>query len=196
MKNIKNNKKMILIIPIILAVLGYYVLFQKDEDKKEIDIIDYNETTKDKELNVKNTIKVYITGAVKNPGVYDLEENSRIADVIEKAGGLIESANVNAVNLAEILEDGIKVYIPNINDDLETENDTMETNMQSNKSINSNTSTNRKININTANQSDLETLPGIGTTTATKIIDYRKENGKFKNIEDIKKVKGIRRCQI
>ena len=60
---------------------------------------------------------------------------------------------------------------------------------ESKVSVNSNSKNNLRVNINTANQTELETLPGIGTATALKIINYRKENGKFKNIEDIKNVK-------
>ena len=96
----------------------------------------------------------------------------------------------------------MKIYIPNKNENAETVQDETETfvtkdvdttsNSNSDNSNNSKTTvTNKKININTATQSELQTLPGIGESTALKIVTYRKENGKFSSIDDIKKVKGI-----
>ena len=147
---------------------------------------------------------VYITGEVKNPGIYELEENSRIKDVIEKAGGLKETADITDINLATILQDEDKITIPTKDKKMEEKQNTER--IQSNKqsktteksqnttSISTNTTgknQNTKVNINTATQTELETLPGIGPSTASKIVSYRKENGKFKSIEEIKKVNGI-----
>ena len=147
---------------------------------------------------------VYITGEVKNPGIYELEENSRIKDVIEKAGGLKETADITDINLATILQDEDKITIPTKDKTMEEKQNTER--IQSNKqsktteksqnttSISTNTTgknQNTKVNINTATQTELETLPGIGPSTASKIVSYRKENGKFKSIEEIKKVNGI-----
>ena len=106
-----------------------------------------------------------------------MEENSRISDAIEKSGGLTEEADISKINLAYLLEDGMKIYIPSHNDnkgEMKMETDTKS-----------------KININSANQTELEKLPGIGSSTALKIINYRKENGKFNTIEDLKNIKGI-----
>lgn len=147
---------------------------------------------------------VYITGEVKNPGIYELEENSRIKDVIEKAGGLKETADITDINLATILQDEDKITIPSKEENKQEKQNTE--NIQSNKqsktteksqnttSISTNTTgknQNTKVNINTATQTELETLPGIGPSIASKIVNYRKENGKFKSIEEIKKVNGI-----
>ena len=197
-----NIKTITFISIIIIFIISLYYFFIKDKEYIESDndfnmlITEENNKIENNEIqnNVKSKIVIYIAGAVKNEGIYELDENSRIADSIEKAGGLTEDANINNINLAYMLEDGMKVYIPKKTDKNEVEDDTNIYVSKENGNINSSKDTNsqnNKININTATQSELETLPGIGPSIATKIINYRKENGKFVNIEDIKKVSGI-----
>lgn len=202
MKNINKKTIIYISLTIIIVVLGYYIFIKEDDDYSEnnLNLIINQE---DKEISREtiekdsiNKIIVYITGAINNEGVYDIEENSRIADIIEKAGGLKENANVKNINLAYKIEDGMKIHIPAENEIIDEIAD--ETNIyiinEKNNLQNSNekkSTSNNKININTATQTELETLPGVGPSTALKIIEYRKENGKFNNIEDIKKVSGI-----
>ncbi len=160
-------------------------------------------------------IKVHISGAVNNEGIIELNSQSRIADAIEKAGGLKEDACIAPINLAYILEDGMKIHIPS-NEEIEQEKNNLQNmqaieentqkyistasgidveNAQEKNENNSNNQSKQlpttKININTATQTQLETLPGIGPSTALKIINYRTENGKFKTIEQIQEVSGI-----
>ena len=219
---IKLDRKNVTIIIFIIIVIGivYYIYsnyFNESiqnfeatfENENKVDV----ESNNEKENNKENNIVVHISGAVLNEGVIELKEGSRITDAIEKAGGLKENACIKDINLAEILEDGIKINIPTIdeynkskenngeeksNNTFQTDNKT--TSMKNNINQSDNKSTgqnnNKKVNINTATQSELETLPGIGLSTALKIINYRKENGKFKSIEDIKKVSRHRRKQI
>ena len=219
---IKLDRKNVTIIIFIIIVIGivYYIYsnyFNEPtqdfeailENKDKVDV----ESNNEKDNNKENNIVVHISGAVLNEGVIELKEGSRITDAIEKAGGLKENACIKDINLAEILEDGIKINIPTIdeynksiensgeeksNNAFQTDNKT--TSMKNNINQSDNKSTgqnnNKKVNINTATQSELETLPGIGLSTALKIINYRKENGKFKSIEDIKKVSRNRRKQI
>lgn len=155
--------------------------------------------------DLKNKIYVYITGEVAVPGVVVLSENSRIIDAINKAGGTTNKANVSKVNLAYVLKDGMKINIPNDSDLKENSNFeyiTMSSGDGKNDNVFESTSSKpiaesngfnniKTVNINTATQTELETLPGIGPSTALKIINYRNENGKFKSIEDIKNVSGI-----
>ena len=120
-----------------------------------------------------------------------------------KHGGLKEEACVDDINLAYKLEDGMKIYIPSkqekqeekntIAEDLTQKYITTSSGLSKEESDSQVTNSNKsaKVNINTATQTELETLPGIGASTAIKIIDYRKDKGKFKSIEDIKEVKGI-----
>ena len=208
----KINKKIVVYIIIIsvIALIIHEVAIKKENfiekitDINTIETSEENETKEQKKVDITNKIMVYITGEVKNPGIYELEENSRIKDVIEKAGGLKETADITDINLATILQDEDKITIPTKDKTMEEKQNTER--IQSNKqsktteksqnttSISTNTTgknQNTKVNINTATQTELETLPGIGPSTASKIVSYRKENGKFKSIEEIKKVNGI-----
>ena len=125
---------------------------------------------------------VYITGAVPRPGVYALPKGARVQDAISAAGGFLAEADKSQINLAELLEDGAKLdilYIEGVSPVLATPLPDVVT------------STTELININTASIAELDTLPGIGPTTAQKIIDYRDQNGPFINTEDIINVSGI-----
>ena len=182
------------------------MFFTKENDNSEEGILIENiqdkiETEKSEEITTKNNIIVYITGCIRKPGVYEMKEGNRISDLIEKAGGVTEEADTTNINLAYKLEDEMKIQVPSkmeskLEEETNKERDSEEyivrenSNLKSNEK-NKNSNKTQKININTANQTELETLPGIGTSTALKIIEYRKQNGKFKNIEDIKNVKGI-----
>ena len=216
---IKLDRKNVTIIIFIIIVIGivYYIYsnyFNESTQDFETTLENENkvevESNNEKDKNKENNMVVHISGAVLNEGVIELKEGSRITDAIEKAGGLKENACIKDINLAEILEDGIKINIPTIdeynkskdNDSEEKSNnafqtDNKTTSMKNNINQSDNKFTgqnkNKKVNINTATQSELETLPGIGLSTALKIINYRKENGKFKSIEDIKKVSRNRR---
>ena len=199
MKNLnQKQKKIILVIILVIALITYYYLYTKnntEEINNENLEITNNETQEESKEEEK--IVVHITGAVNKEGIVELQEGARIADAIEKAGGTKENADIKNINLATILEDGMKVHIPTIEEtQANNENINVEDNASSQiatetTNITSNTKTQGKININTATQGELDTLPGIGPSTAAKIIDYRKENGKFKSIEEIKEVSGI-----
>ena len=196
----KNYKIILIIVIAIIGAIGYFV-YAKDEfpqiENLNIDNTSTNESNKETKENMK--IIVHVSGQVNQEGIVELEQNCRVSDAIEKAGGLKEDADISNINLAEILEDGTKIYIPK-KGELEQNTPTDNSNIQgsqtqmSNSSKTYNKSTSSKstiVNINTASQTELETLPGIGPSTALKIINYRKENGKFKTIDDIKKVSGI-----
>lgn len=153
-------------------------------------------------LNGNKKIIVHISGEVISPGVISLEEGARIVDAINMADGVTEEADLSKVNLAYVLEDAQKIYIPNINEKEEKEiveniedgvvisgSGTSNGNY-SNRGSNSKNE-NVKININTANVKELQKLSGIGESIALRIVTYRKENGKFNSIEDLKNVSGI-----
>ncbi|MGB9767744.1 MAG: helix-hairpin-helix domain-containing protein [Dictyoglomus turgidum] len=132
-------------------------------------------------------IIVHITGEVKNPGVYKLEEGARVIDAINLAGGSLPSADLDKVNLADFLRDGSKIYIPSKLEN--SENELKSQAILSKRKID--TSKSDKVNINTASKEELESLPGIGPTLAQRIIEYREENGPFGSAEDLLNVKGI-----
>ena len=187
----KNFEKSIFLGVIVIIVIGGVIYYNHCREKNSIngntEEIYYE--TKEKEEEQENFIIIHITGEIKTPGIIKIKENSRLADAIEAAGGLTENADINKINLAYIISDGQKIYIPNINDktedyvNSEAGNGVIIENMESNNK--------KLVNINTATQAELETLTGIGASTALKIINYRKENGKFNNIEEIKNVSGI-----
>lgn len=155
-------------------------------------------------INDNEKIYIYITGEVNNPGIVVLPIGSRIVDAIDCAGGITQKADIMKVNLVYMLQDGMKVNIPS---SIELKNNpnfeyiTMSSGDEKNDSnIKNATTVDTKsesafkvsnVNINTATQTELETLPGIGSSLALKIINYRKENGKFKSIEELKSVNGI-----
>ncbi len=127
-------------------------------------------------------IVVHITGAVPRPGVYALPDGARVQDGISAAGGFLAEAEKSQINLAGLLEDGAKLDIPYI----EGASPVLATPMPEVV-----TSTTELINLNIASQAELESLPGIGPTTALKIIEYRDANGPFLSAEDIINVSGI-----
>ena len=137
-----------------------------------------------------NFIIVYVCGAVKENKIVKLKENSRVNDAIEAVGGLASNADLTTINLAYILEDGEKIYIPK-KGELITENSSSSSYSQNSYTTSSSSLKNTKININKASQTELETIPGIGPSLALKIINYREEHGKFVSIESIKEVSGI-----
>ena len=203
--NLKQKMVMGMIIAVIVISIGVYGFFsmQKqntvlnlnemlvEENREEVN----QEIDEVKEKEEVGNIVVHITGAVKNKGILRLPEGSRISDAIEAAGGETKEADLDSINLAYTLEDGQKIYIPSQEDKENNEQkqyittesgDT--TNIKENSKIEGE---NEKVNINTANQSELETLPGIGPSLASRIIEYREQNGKFNTIEELKNVKGI-----
>src|SRR5215216_745973 len=127
-------------------------------------------------------IVVHITGAVPRPGVYALPQGARVQDGISAAGGFLAEAQKTDINLAELLEDGEKLDVPYIEGALPVIGTPLPEVV---------TTTTELININTASAAELDVLPGIGPTTAQKIIAYREQNGPFINAEDIINVSGI-----
>ena len=200
MNNLYKIQKriIVIIITIVIGIIGYYIYGRENSEENVIkneEIMVKQEETEQNEKNGK--IVIHITGAVKNEGVITLEENSRIFDAVEAAGGLTEDADMSKINLAFVLEDGIKVRIPSKNDVEEekmeeelTDHEEFVENMPE-SNIKSEKGGTGVVNINKATQTELETLPGIGPSIALKIINYREENGKFSSIDDLKKVSGI-----
>lgn len=129
------------------------------------------------------SITVYITGAINKPSLITIVEGARVGDVVNVAGGLLPVADIDRVNMAQLVKDGEHIHIP---EKIETHL-AGHLNLSDDKMI----SSDNLININTANEGELSTLPGIGEAMSKRIIEYRENNGAYKKIEDIKKVKGI-----
>ena len=127
-------------------------------------------------------IAIHVSGAVLNPGVYELPEGSRANDAIEAAGGASEDAVPDALNLARVLSDGEQIIVPT-----EEEQERLEEAAVAGQTLDAG----GKVNINTATVEQLDSLPGVGESTAQKIIADREENGPFGSPEDLKRVSGI-----
>lgn len=126
-------------------------------------------------------IVVHVSGAVISSGVYELPEGSRVSDAIDAAGGMVDDASEDALNLARVLVDGEQVVVPTVEEHMQE----LET------AADGGASPSGKVNINTATAEQLDTLPGIGESTAQKIIADREANGSFASPEDLKRVSGI-----
>lgn len=129
-------------------------------------------------------VVVHVVGSVLHPGVYTLPQPSRVADAIASAGGPLSSADLTALNLARVLTDGEQVYVPAIG---ETAADVMAGGAGGGSAI----AADGTVNINTASVTELETLPGVGPSTAEKIVSDREANGPFSAPEDLMRVPGI-----
>lgn len=197
--NLTKKQKIIVIAIAGIVVIGImYFIYNKNQVKEDInienEILVNNVITNENNTN-DDIVIIHITGSVKNPGIVKLKEGSRIEDAIESAGGLTENADITKVNLAYVVEDGTKIKIPSASEEDIGEEDIIDSKSGDNiiieeNAVPSNNST-QTININKATEKEFETLPGIGPSLASKIIEYRNQNGKFESIEDIKNVNGI-----
>ncbi|MDD3187699.1 MAG: ComEA family DNA-binding protein [Bacilli bacterium] len=209
MKLIKKKKYLLILIGVVLIIVfACYLNNSEDNNELVVEDVTVDEITNIEEeiLPVIQTLKVDIKGAVKSPGVYELEVGSRVVDLINKCGGLLDKADTSTINLSKVLsdEDVIIVYtkeeIQNYIDgnkvieyieadcDCPTVNDGCIDDII-NEDLSESTEKS-KININTASVTELMTLSGIGESKASDIIAYR-ENNKFLAIEDILNVSGI-----
>lgn len=134
-------------------------------------------------------LTVHVVGAVANPGVYQVPAGSRVVDAVSKAGGLAEDADQRGCNMARAVSDGEQISIPSTADDAPASAPV--SSAQAQQSQQSGSASSGLVNINTATQADLETLSGIGPSTAKKIVEDRAANGPFASKEDLKRVSGI-----
>ncbi|MCL2384086.1 MAG: helix-hairpin-helix domain-containing protein [Oscillospiraceae bacterium] len=139
----------------------------------------------------ERNVIVHVTGEVRYSGIINLTEGERIADAIERAGGTTSNADLSRVNLAYMLSDGQRLYIPNVDTDEEYQNEILTDINGEDIVVGGNNERGALININRATQTELETLTGVGPSTALRIIEHRRTNGNFRRIEDIKEVSGI-----
>ena len=153
----------------------------------EITKIPENESEPSKQLESADIIYVHVCGSVVTPGVYELNSKARVIDAIAKANGFCDGAAQDAINQAQLVIDGQRLYIPSLE---EIDAGTFIVNL----SVDGNSSEAMEgcINIKTASKQELMTLPGIGESKADSIIAYRKEHNGFQSIEDIQQIAGIK----
>lgn len=174
----KYKMHFITLMIIILSIIS--IIVQALDRKNTMQINDKNIIAKE------NKIAVYITGEVKKPGVYYLDEGARLNQLLDICGGVTQEADIEQINLAQKLVDSDKINIPLKQKDKITE----EIEDNENEDNVKNDVEKDKVNINTATKEELMTLDGIGETTANKIITYRRTK-RFLEIEDLMNVSGI-----
>ncbi len=186
------KKKFRIIVVIVIISLGIYKIVENIYSNDNVYVVSEKESENNKEkdentnIEKENIVKekmitIFISGEIKNPNVVTIESDKRLADAVEKLGGITENADLNNINLAIKIEDGKHYIIPKIGDKPQ-----VSTIVEKNLNVES-----KKMNINTASKEELDTLPGVGEVTANKIIQYREEKGEFRSIEELKNVNGI-----
>ena len=184
-----KNRKFLLKLAVIFVII--ILSFGLNIHQNRNDTINLKENTKTEasaESDAKKpdtkTYYVDISGEVHNPGVYKVNSTTRLYELVNKAGGLTEDADRDAINQASYLEDGSKIIIPKVGET------TSGTSAAVSGDSSSNSGVSEKVNINTADKEELMTLPGVGEVIADRIIEYR-AGSRFASAEDIKNVSGI-----
>ena len=186
-------QKAALVIIIVAAIFVYFL--GKNDVQETAGELPQNEVNTESSTGTASeeqsgTMFIDISGCVFNPGVYEVPEGTRIFQVIERAGGLTSSADITNLNRAEPVSDGQKIVIYSYEETAKGIG--YDQSQQANISGQvSGITQNGLVNINLATSEELQTISGIGPSTASKIIDYRDKNGKFNSVDELKNVSGI-----
>ncbi|OON97186.1 MAG: hypothetical protein ATN32_05805 [Candidatus Epulonipiscium fishelsonii] len=186
---IKNYKFIVVVVVVIIGYMSYTpkddrIIISKNELKEE-QLSDIDIIPEVSDNNIVDTIEniqqipVYICGEINNVGVYWLDENSLVQNVIDMAGGVTSDADITAINFAQILKPNSQIIVPKKGVALPNITTEQLNNVEN------------KININSADVIQLSTLPNIGEVKAQAILNYRKEHGNFSSLEQLKEVSGI-----
>lgn len=189
-------KKVLSIIGGVLAVIVIILVgrgMMASPTKEKVMVTNAVNTTRVEEATTMMPQNCYvdIKGEVLRPGVYEFSCESRIQEVIKKAGGFTEEADEIKINLAQKISDQMQIIVPNLNSKQEggvTEGNSEKGNLSNTTPSNLKQGT---VNINTATLEELQTIKGIGKKKAEAILQYRKEHGAFRTKEDLLQVKGI-----
>lgn len=189
-------KKILSIIGGVLAVIVIILVgrgMMASPTKEKVMVTNAVNTTRVEETTtmIPQNCYVDIKGEVLRPGVYEFSCESRVQEVIKKAGGFTEEADETKINLAQKITDQMQLIVPNVHS--KQEGGVTEGNSEKGNSSNSTPSNSKKgtVNINTATLEELQTIKGIGKKKAEAILQYRKEHGAFRTKEDLLQVKGI-----
>lgn len=178
----KNKKTIVIIIFLYLVLFCAFLLYKKEKESFSL-VSNFSSSPESVSNNIEENVVipedifVHISGEINYPGLLKLKKGQRLYEAIEMAGGVTKDADLDSVNLAMILADEDKIYIPKIGESAP-------------EFLLNIDSGNSKINLNRATKEELMSLDGIGDKTAEAIIKYRDKNG-FNEIEDIMKVPGI-----
>lgn len=163
-----------------------------EENKDPVDTEETAKLTPEVKEEQQSDWIIYITGSVRVPGVYEVTPGSRVYQAVDKAGGMTPDADPVAINLALPLADGAHIHVPARGEDpVDTSPGHVTAGIEKGLPSASSSSDNHQIDINSADTALLQTLKGVGPKTAASIVSYRKENGSFRSVEELLKVKGI-----
>lgn len=189
-------KKILSIIGGVLAVIVIILVgrvMMASSTKEKVMVTNAVNTTRVEETTtmIPQNCYVDIKGEVLRPELYEFSCESRIQEVIKKAGGFTEEADETKINLAQKVTDQMQMIVPNVNS--KQEGGVTEGNSEKGNSSNTTPSNSKQgtVNINTATLEELQTIKGIGKKKAEAILQYRKEHGPFRTKEDLLQVKGI-----
>ncbi|MFJ7363512.1 helix-hairpin-helix domain-containing protein [Peribacillus frigoritolerans] len=195
MEGILKRKMTMITVAAAFVAACIYFFSQQGEDPADTEDI-FSVTAKEAEMEQSvneaaepEIIKVDVKGAVKSPGIFTAQAGDRVIDLISAAGSFTEKADTDKVNFAQIIEDQMVIYVPEVGEEV---NGNLE-NIQVGTSGNAVTkgTSGGLVNLNTATQEDLQTLTGIGPSKANAILEYRETVGKFKEVDELKQVTGI-----
>ncbi len=197
--NLEIIKKIMFPAVVIMAMIVFWIFGGEEdlavEDAGTMEAMETQEQGEDAETEyLSGDIYVDIGGEVNKPGVYRIPEGTRLFQVVEEAGGLKETADIDSINQAEAVTDGQKIIIGSRDENSPYYTGTSvktEPSGSSGGSAVRQTADGFKVNLNKATLSDLQMIPGVGPSTAQKILDYRESAGKFSSISDLKNISGI-----
>lgn len=193
----KYKKSMLLPAILVISGLCYFFFSSSDSSSPQEELIETIQPIEQIEQDepakeaVMQQVSVDIKGAVMYPGVYELQADQRIVDVVQLAGGYTQEADPQLINHAQKVQDEMVIYIPVKGEKLDEITASILAMSTSGISTSEGSQKDQKVNLNQADEATLSTLSGIGPSKAQSIISYREENGRFTTIEDLKKVSGI-----
>lgn len=196
MEGILKRKMTMITVVVAFVAGGIYFFSQQGEDPADREDI-FSVTAKEAEMEQSvnesaaepEIIKVDVKGAVKSPGIFTAQAGDRVIDLISSAGSFTEKADTDKVNFAQIIEDQMVIYVPEIGEEDKGNLENIQVGT-SGDAVTKGTS-GGLVNLNTATQEDLQTLTGIGPSKADAILEYRETVGKFKEVDELKQVTGI-----
>ena len=195
MEGILKRKMTMITVAVAFVAGGIYFFSQQGEDPADTEDI-FSVPAKEAELEQSvneaaepEIIKVDVKGAVKSPGIFTAQAGDRVIDLISSAGSFTEKADTDKVNFAQIIEDQMVIYVPEIGEEDKGNLENIQVGT-SGDAVTKGTS-GGLVNLNTATQEDLQTLTGIGPSKANAILEYRETVGKFKEVDELKQVTGI-----
>lgn len=196
MEGILKRKMTMITVAVAFVAGGIYFFSQQGEDPADTEDI-FSVTAKEAEMEQSvnesaaepEIIKVDVKGAVKSPGIFTAQAGDRVIDLISSAGSFTEKADKDRINFAQIIEDQMVIYVPEIGEEDKGNLENIQVGT-SGDAVTKGTS-GGLVNLNTATQEDLQTLTGIGPSKANAILEYRETVGKFKEIDELKQVTGI-----